>query len=185
MALPSTEPRRQLYRLQPSITFEGKFMKKRTLPNAGTVHRPFLVSGFAVALALAAGFFGAGQFSASAWQGPKNKPDNKPNSDDLIFDTTAEYLVEFYPLWFTHAQALTFNQLIGPDKVTSLYQAVVAVNVDTIYASANVNVTTEPAVLTIPPTTNTYSILTLDIYGDVFDSGIPAQTPGTYAFVGP
>ena len=139
------------------------------------------VARFAVVLALAVVFFGPGQFPASAWNGPKNHP----NSDNLIFDTTVAYLVEFYPLWFTYNQSATFNRLIGPDKVTSLYQAVVAVNVDTLYCSATLNLTNEPVVLTIPPTTNTYSILALTPYGDVYPSGIPAQTPGTYAIVGP
>jgi hypothetical protein len=62
---------------------------------------------------------------------------------------------------------------------------VVAINVDTFYASTFLQLAAEPVVLTIPSTTVTYSILTLDPYGDIFDSGIPAQTPGTYALTGP
>jgi len=148
-------------------------MKQGKIANGRTVHRYSLIGRFVLVIALAATFLVGGQFSAGARQGPKNKP----GSDDLIYDTAVAYLVEFYPLWFTYHQGATFNRLIGPDKVTSVYQAVVA--------SATLNLTTEPVVLTIPPTTNTYSILTLDPYGDVYDSGIPAQTPGTYAIVGP
>jgi hypothetical protein len=62
---------------------------------------------------------------------------------------------------------------------------VVAINVDTIYASAYLDLTAQPVILTIPPTTNTYSVLALDPYGNVFDSGIPPQPPGTYALIGP
>jgi hypothetical protein len=40
-------------------------------------------------------------------------------------------------------------------------------------------------ILTIPATTATYSVLTLDPYGDIFESGIQPQTPGTYALTGP
>ncbi|HET9212603.1 MAG TPA: DUF1254 domain-containing protein [Thermoanaerobaculia bacterium] len=43
----------------------------------------------------------------------------------------------------------------------------------------------EAVVLTVPSTKTTYSILTLDPYCDIFDSGIPKQTPGTYALTGP
>jgi hypothetical protein len=61
----------------------------------------------------------------------------------------------------------------------------VAINVDTIYASSYLDLTAQPVILTIPPATNTYSILALDPYGNVFDSGIPPQTTGTYALIGP
>jgi hypothetical protein len=156
---------------------DSKILKDRI------VHRYSLVCGFAVVLATVAGFFGAGQFSASARQGP---PNNRPNSDDSVFDTAAAYLVQFYPLWFTyHQSAAHFNRLVGPERVSPLYQTVVAINVDTIYASVYLNLTAQPVILTIPPTTNTYSILALDPYCDVFDSGIPSQTPGTYALIGP
>ena len=46
-------------------------------------------------------------------------------------------------------------------------------------------VAAEPVILTIPATTATYSMLTLDPYGDIFDTGIPAATPGVYALTGP
>jgi hypothetical protein len=110
------------------------------------------------------------------------------SSDKEAFDTTVAYVVQFYPLWFTYNQSTTFgtpNRLVGPERVSPLYQTVVAINVDTIYASAYLDLTAQPVILTIPPTTNTYSVLALDPYGDVFDSGIPAQTSGTFAFVGP
>ena len=61
----------------------------------------------------------------------------------------------------------------------------VAINDDTLYASAFLDLTAQPVILTIPATTATYSVLTLDPYGDIFESGIQPQTPGTYALTGP
>jgi hypothetical protein len=62
---------------------------------------------------------------------------------------------------------------------------VVAINDDTLYASTFLSLEAEPVILTVPQTTTTYSILTLDRYGNVFDSGIPSGTPGIYGLTGP
>jgi hypothetical protein len=62
---------------------------------------------------------------------------------------------------------------------------VVAINVDTLYASSYLDLTAQPVILTIPPTTVRYSILMLDPYGDIFDAGIPPQTAGNFALTGP
>lgn len=104
---------------------------------------------------------------------------------DSAFATAEAYVEQFYPLWFSYYQAVATNQLLGPATVTPIYQEVVAINVDTLYASAFVDVTDQPVILTIPATTATYSILSLDPYGDVLSSGIPALTAGTYALVAP
>jgi len=103
------------------------------------------------------------------------------------FSTTVAYVAQFYPLWFTYNQSrfATHNRLVGPDRVSPLYHIVVAINVDTLYASTFLELAAEPVVLTIPETPVTYSMLTLDPYGDIFNSGIPSQTAGTYAFTGP
>ncbi len=103
------------------------------------------------------------------------------------YSTTVAYVVQFYPLWFTYNQSrfATHNRLVGPDQVTPLYQIVVAINVDTLYASTFLELAAQPVVLTIPETTATYSMLTLDPYGDIFQTGIPSMTPGTYALTGP
>jgi hypothetical protein len=103
------------------------------------------------------------------------------------FSTTVAYVAQFYPLWFTYNQSrfATHNRLAGPDRVSPLYHIVVAINVDTLYASTFLELAAEPVVLTIPSTEVTYSILTLDAYGNIFASGIPSSTPGTYALTGP
>ena len=124
---------------------------------------------------------------------------SNPPSD--AYTTTVAYVETFYPLWFTYHQGGlgNGNQLIGPERVSPLYHVVVAINDDTIYCSAYLNLTNEPAIVTIPSTVSpdpctgetsvTYSILTLDSYCDVFPSGIPDGAPpvagGTYALTGP
>src|SRR5262249_26690515 len=82
------------------------------------------------------------------------------------FKTTVGYVTQFYPLWFTYYQAAvgTTNHLAGPNRVSPLYKIVVAINHDTLYASAFLDVAAQPAILTIPATSATYSILVLDPY---------------------
>ena len=152
-------------------------MKNEKFPNSRPARHVSALCGLGVAIGIAAGSFGAGSLASAQVK--------DPSSDKLAFDTTVAYVVEFYPLWFTYHQAAVLNRLVGPERVTPLYQTVVAINVDTIYASVYLDLSAEPVILTIPPTTNTYSVLALDPYGDVFDSGVPSQTPGTYAFIGP
>jgi hypothetical protein len=75
---------------------------------------------------------------------------------------------------------------LGPEKVTPLYHSVVAINVDTLYASTALNLTDQPVILKVPATTVTYSILQLDPYGDVFQTKLaPTTSGGTYALYGP
>src|ERR1700722_12994537 len=54
------------------------------------------------------------------------------------FDTAVAYVVQFYPLWFTYYQSLvpTPNRLAGPNRISPIYHYVVAINVDTLYASS-------------------------------------------------
>jgi hypothetical protein len=103
------------------------------------------------------------------------------------FNTTLAYVVQFYPLWFTYYQSLlpSPNRLAGPNRISPIYHYVVAINVDTLYASSYLDLTAQPVILTIPSTTVRYSILMLDPYGDIFDAGIPPQTAGTFALTGP
>lgn len=95
--------------------------------------------------------------------------------------TTGAYLVTFYPLWFTwyQSQVASVNRIVGPDRVTSIYQIVVAINVDTLYASTFVDVAQNPLVISVPAMTGAYSVLVLDPYGTVHDVGIPSQSPGS------
>ncbi len=103
------------------------------------------------------------------------------------YTTAVNYVSEFYPLWFTYNQTINarLNQLVGPDKVTPLYQIVVAINVDTLYCSAYLDLSKQPLILTVPATPVTYSILALDPYGNVLPTqNLVAGTPGTYALTG-
>ena len=103
------------------------------------------------------------------------------------YATTVAYVEQFYPLWFTYEQSsrAPINRLAGPDRISPLYHEVVAINDDTLYVSSFVDLSSQPVILTIPETTVTYSLLTLDPYGDIFETNIPAATPGTYALIGP
>src|SRR5689334_2339714 len=103
------------------------------------------------------------------------------------FNTTLAYVVQFYPLWFTYYQSLVGspNRLAGPNRISPIYHYVVAINVDTLYASSFLDLTAQPVILKIPPTTVRYSILMLDPYGNIFDAGIPPQTAGTFVLTGP
>jgi hypothetical protein len=144
--------------------------------------RRAMASVLSIVLAALALFGGAAAIPAHAAAG-----------DDAIAATTKAYVEEFYPLWFTYYQSqyATRNRLVGPVRVSPLYQIVVAINVDTIYASTFVDVTDEPLVLSVPVTAGAYSVLNLDLYGNIFDSGIPSQSAdeslpaATYALTSP
>jgi hypothetical protein len=104
-----------------------------------------------------------------------------------VFETTVQYVEHFYPLWFTYWQTrfATPNRLVGPDNISPIYHYVVAINDDTLYVSSFLDLSTGPLVVTIPETTNKYSVLILDPYGDIFQSAIQPQTAGKYLLYGP
>jgi hypothetical protein len=111
-----------------------------------------------------------------------------------IVATTESYVETFYPLWFTHAQftVAPHNQMFGPESISPVYQSVVAINDDTLYASSPIDVTGQNKVkLFVPGTGAGYSVLLLDPYGDVYDSPVPSKPAGstssdkTYELVGP
>lgn len=104
---------------------------------------------------------------------------------------TTNYVEGFYPLWFTYRQTqlAPHNQLIGPNRISPLYQTVVAINDDTLYASSPIDLTStptrpyEPVIVTVPQTDSnlSYSVLALDPYGNVLDlqPEIPSKPAGT------
>jgi hypothetical protein len=107
--------------------------------------------------------------------------------------TAYNYVTVFSPRLLTGLQefdvngtpiGLQSNKLIGPKKVGPLFQAIVAVNNDTRYATAFINVKPEPVIVTIPNTETVFSILHLDQYGTSL-KGIPKVDgkfqPGVYA----
>lgn len=116
------------------------------------------------------------------------------------YDLAYEYTVRFYPRYFTWVQfhinsdnsgkqaaGESFaNRLTGPLGMGPEYKVVVAINDDTIYAEAFLDVSNGPVVLTIPAYANKYSILQLDVYGGIFSTVLSANPPkngGTYGFV--
>lgn len=111
-----------------------------------------------------------------------------------------EYTVRFYPRFFTWTQfqinsensqrqgagGSNVNRLTGPLGMGPEYKVVVAINDDTVYAEAFLDVSDGPVILTIPEYPNRYSILQLDVYGNIFQTALSSNPPssgGTYAFV--
>jgi hypothetical protein len=117
------------------------------------------------------------------------------------YDLAYEYTVRFYPRYFTWAQFHIHsdnsrrqgagsgeNRLTGPLGMGPEYKIVVAINDDTIYAETFLDVSNGPVILTIPKYKNTYSILQLDVYGNIFSTALSSEPPsggGIYAFVAP
>ena len=117
------------------------------------------------------------------------------------YDLAYEYTVRFYPRYFTWVQFQIHsdnsqrqgtgnisNRLTGPLGMGPEYKIVVAINDDTIYAETFLDVSNGPVILTIPKYQNTYSILQLDVYGNIFSTALstaPPSTGGIYAFVAP
>jgi hypothetical protein len=159
-------------------------MKSEGLRVYGYLRRLCLVSALAAGLGMTA--------SVSPGVAQSVDPDAIAGNSAIVsqlspFNTTLAYVVQFYPLWFTYYQSLlpSPNRLAGPNRISPIYHYVVAINVDTLYASSYLDLTAQPVILKIPSTTVRYSILMLDPYGDIFDAGIPPKTAGTFALTGP
>src|SRR2546421_346998 len=64
------------------------------------------------------------------------------------------------------------------------YRGVVAINDDTLYPWAFLNLHDKPVVLTIPGAGTTWSLLLLDVFGNRLDTSvITANEPGRYALI--
>ena len=102
-----------------------------------------------------------------------------------FFSAAENYTIRYYPRFLTYVQQGLggFNRLAGPNSVGPLYGYVVSINVDTLYASFFLDLSQGPEIFTIPKTDVTYSLLTLDVFGDVFNTTIKSQTSGTYGLV--
>ncbi len=103
-----------------------------------------------------------------------------PASAASIQSLAQRYTTTFYPLWLTQTQfdVAPHNRLIGPDTISPLYQGVVAINNDTLYASSPVDTSGGPVMVTVPRTPVSYSVLLLDAYGNVYPSAIPSKQAG-------
>jgi hypothetical protein len=138
-------------------------------------HRPVHTGALAVIVA------GALTLGIPASAGAGAPPSNRVSPRSTTYATTLRYVTRFYPRWFTARQSASsghINGLLGPSRISPVYRAVVAINDDTLYSSAFVDLADQPMILTIPQTTITYSLLTLDAYGDIFQTNIPPETPG-------
>jgi hypothetical protein len=166
-------------------------MKSQKLRVYGYLRRLCLASALTACLAMVPGISPGG---AQTVVDPDAIAGNAAIVSQLSpFDTTVAYVVQFYPLWFTYYQSQLAsnrrNQLVGPNRISPLYHYVVAINVDTLYASSYLDLTAQPVIVTIPGNTppfpfTAYSILMLDPYGNLLSASIP-KAPGSYALIGP
>ena len=104
------------------------------------------------------------------------------------YQTAYNYTVQFYPRWLTWTQVGIgqVNRLGGPSGMGPEYKMVVAINDDTVYAQAFLDLSAEPQIVTIPPYPNIYSVIILDVFGNIILSvSTPTSTGNTYALVGP
>jgi hypothetical protein len=101
------------------------------------------------------------------------------------YSTTRDYVIRFYPRFLTYFQQSlgAGNRLTGPLGMGPKYGFVVAINYDTIYAQFFLDLSQGPQIFTIPKPGTTYSLLTLDVWGNVFQTSIPSQGSGTFALV--
>lgn len=137
----------------------------------GVASRPGLLG--LVILALAACAVPAFASSSRPVAGPAATP----------YTTSLDYAIRFYPRFLTFFQQnyARENKMTGPASMGPQYGLVVAPNNDTVYGEAFVNVSQGPEIFTIPKTNVSYSLLTLDVWGNVFSTGINGA--GTYALV--
>lgn len=98
--------------------------------------------------------------------------------------TTRQYVIRFWPRYITYVTQNTivrlhgYNSLLGPTTINPQFHAVVAINDDTRYAFGIVNLSHGPVVLTIPPTSVVYSLLVIDLFGNVIPVSIKPPAPG-------
>ena len=114
------------------------------------------------------------------------------------YTTTLNYVLRYYPRYFSYwiqkyvtnagsvnrfTYALTSNSsgLVGDQ-----FRIVNAINVDTTYgAILGLDLTKGPQILTMPGYDHVASILNLNVFEQVFNSGIDPTAKGTYALVPP
>jgi hypothetical protein len=101
------------------------------------------------------------------------------------YSTTLNYVIRFYPRFMTYFQQRIglSNRLSGPATMGPKFGLVVAPNDDTVYAEFFLDLSQGPEILTIPTPNTTYSLLSVDVWGNVFQTSIPSQGYGTYALV--
>ena len=128
---------------------------------------------------------------------------NESSASQSAFAIAYEYTLRYYPRWFTWVQlnlptanqapgssspGSIVNRLAGPLGMGPEYKIVVAINDDTVYAQAFLDVSAEPVILTLPSYRFIYSVLQLDVFGTVLSTPLTDNPPpggGTYAFVAP
>lgn len=153
-------------------------------PRRRAVLRRVVAPGLLASLALAAG---AGAASASPAATPAVGRHEAAYPQGSAYAATIDYVVRFWPRWASWKQAsrAPANTLVGPERMSPVFGEVVAPNDDTLYVSSFTDLRKGPLVLTVPQTRVTYSILSMDMFGTVFETGIEPGAPGAYLLTPP
>ena len=109
-----------------------------------------------------------------------------------------EYTVRFWPRFMTYLQwqgpeidggegPLPINTLSAAERpMGPEFKAIVAINVDTLYAGGTLDLTKEPVILTLPKYDYVYSIIQVDGFGTVMTNNLePVADGAMYALCGP
>ena len=161
-------------------------------PDSPTHHRRAVVGRLRfprwVAVALIAMFAicampAAANAAAPGKSGAKGKAAQGPRSTYAI---TRAYAIRNYPRhqsWFVQNYAPTnrFTAAITGQAglVNTQFRLVDAINVDTVYgATLNMDLLDGPVILTMPGYTHVASLLTLNAFGDLFQTGIVPNGEG-------
>jgi len=161
-------------------------MNRRSTRALGAWQRVVAVAG---TFALVAGMIAlTGSAANAAGQRAGAAPSADSTAQASAAQTTRDYVVRFWGRWVTWGQQISIinihgsNVLLGPEEITPQFRTVNLINDDTIYAFGYVDTRVGPVVLTIPPTTVTYSVLVLDMFQEIVQTNLPS-TPGTYLLV--
>lgn len=128
--------------------------------------------------------------------GPTAQAKGKAAAAQAERNAAQAYVQEFWPIVLSNEQTTLIapNNLLGPTRITPVYQSIVAINNDTLYASSLVDLRSgDPVIVTIPEAgvDQGYSVLQLDMTGNVLDGLIPSKSAGSaqdktvYALVPP
>jgi len=152
------------------------------------------LSALAIAGVLALGVPGESVAAVRAGGSPPTPA--TPAASGTYYSTTLSYVTRFYPRFFTWIiEALLQKVGVAPDTIVGQIRGpsgtigppvrtLAGPNVDTIYGACfDVDISQEPAILTVPPTKSRFSIVSEDVWFDNY-SFVPSE-PGTYALALP
>jgi hypothetical protein len=131
--------------------------------------------------------------SASTTSASTTSASTTSASTTSAYGTTLDYVVRFFPRFITYWLDTNTpkNRLVSPVTPPSgvigpSVRLIVLPNIDTVYALCqNVDLSQGPLILTVPATTVSWSLQTLDVWGTDFTTDISNTKAGVYGLVLP